>query len=731
MNREECLQRLQVLMTRPLPYEAIAQGLGVEDLDEKRELSGLLEELIAEGELIKTRKDLYAFPEDLNLYVGRIKKNPKGFGFLISENPDQEDLFIPGSDLHGAMNLDKVVVRILKPAGINKKTGQSYRAEGQVIRILERHRTEFLGTLERSKHFSFVIPDDPLFGGDIFIPKDGRVGAETDQKVLVHIDKWPEKNRSAEGHVIDIIGHKDDVGMDVLSIALRYGLDTDFPEDVLAAANALPQEVLPAEMQGRQDLRPHTFITIDGADAKDLDDAVSIEKLDNGHYLLMTAIADVGHYVPEDGVLDKEAYKRGTSVYLVDRVIPMLPTALSNGICSLNVGQDRLAMACVMEIDGQGKIVSAEVFEALIHVDHRMTYDDVNAILAGDTDLCQTYQAILDMLHDMKDLRDILKMKRTKRGAVDFNIPESVVRLNDEGKPIDIRFRDRGISETIIEEFMLVTNEAIAEKYFWLQTPFIYRVHEAPEEEKLESARDYLQVLGYNLPDHGKVKPQDYQKLLDEVADAPAAYPINMVLLRSMNHAYYSEESKGHFGLAATYYTHFTSPIRRYSDLAIHRIIKEMIHHDQKLSSGRQKNLASRVKSYAEQASNTERVAEQAERDSVDLKKAEYMADYVGQAFAATIVSVTGFGFFVQLDNGVEGLVHISTLVDDFYHFDDRSLQLVGEHTATVYKLGQQVQVILTRALVEEAKLDFELVKPHKDQEGEASPKAAKKKSAR
>lgn len=710
MNQEECLHRLQVLMTRPLAYEVIARELGMKTIEEKRLLTNLLDKLIQSGELIKTRKDLYAFPRDLNLFVGRIKKNPKGFGFLVSENPDEEDLFIPGNDLNGAMNLDKVIVRILKPAGVNKKTGQTYRAEGEVIRILERHRTQFLGTFERSEHFSFVIPDDPLFDGDIFVAKNDQNEAQDQDKVIVEIDKWPDKKRSAEGHIVEVVGHKDDVGMDVFSIVLRYGLQQKFPDEVEAYANSLPQTVSNKELEGRQDLRSHMLITIDGADAKDLDDAVNVEKLDNGNFLLVTAIADVGHYVHGDSLLDKEAFKRGSSVYLVDRVLPMLPKALSNGICSLNAGEDRLAMVCVMEIDSQGKVLSSEVFEAVINVAYRMTYDNVNAILDGEPGLRKEYDSILTMIEEMKELRDILKIKRRKRGAIDFDIPESFVHLDEQGKPTEIAFRTRGISESMIEEFMLVTNETIAEKLFWLQVPFIYRVHEEPEEEKLDAARDYLQVLGYNLPEKQSLHPKDFQRLLDQVSDDPVSYPINMVLLRSMNHAYYSEESKGHFGLAATYYTHFTSPIRRYSDLAIHRIMKEMIQHHNRISSGRQKALANRVKSYAEQASNTERVAEQAERDSVDLKKVEYMADYVGDTFHATIVSVTGFGFFVQLDNGVEGLVHISTLVDDFYNFNDKALQLVGDHTKKVYKLGQELEVVLTRALVEEAKLDFELI---------------------
>lgn len=713
MNPENTLQILRVLITKPLAYEALVQGMGIKDSDSRVQFKELLENLTADGTLIKTRKNLYAFPEDLNLRVGRVKKNPKGFGFLISDNPDQEDLFIPSADLHGAMNLDKVIVRLTRPGGQNNKTGQTYRAEGKVIRILERHRTIFLGTLERSKHFSFVIPDDPLFDGDIFIPKSKNVKARTDDKVLVEIEKWPESKRSAEGRILEVVGHKDDIGMDVLSIALRYGLEINFPEEVEAYAKTVPQRLSPQEMEGRIDLRSKLFITIDGADAKDLDDAISLERSDQDHFLLTTAIADVGHYVPENGVLDKEALKRGTSVYLVDRVIPMLPPALSNGICSLNVGEDRLVMVCQMMIDHQGKVVQSEVFEGMIKVSYRMTYDEVNAIYSGDEKVMKKYQSLLPMLYDLKDVRNILKAKRHQRGAVDFNIPESVVSVDDQGVPTDIGFRQRGISETLIEECMLVANETVAEKYYHLRVPFLYRVHEAPEVEKCNGARDFLQVLGYNLPVGGKLHPRDYQNLLEEVGEDSNAYPIQMVLLRSMNHAYYSEESKGHFGLAADYYTHFTSPIRRYSDLAIHRIIKEMLLHKNTLPSGRLKNLEKRVRSYAEKASTTERVAEQAERDSVDLKKVEYMADYVGQTFIGRIVSVTGFGFFVQLSNSAEGLVHISTLVDDFYHFHDKSLQLVGEHGGRVFKLGQEVEVQLTRANVEEGKLDLELTHPN------------------
>lgn len=712
MNSEYILSRIKKDATRPLSFEEIAELLQLKDAEAVEHLESILVKMVQTGQLVKTRTDRYGLPAQLNLIVGRLKKNRKGFGFLVSQNPDQEDLFIPSGDLNGAMNQDQVIVRIRKPAEMNELTGVNYRAEGQVIRILERYREKFVGTLKKSKHFFYVHPDDPLFGGDIFIPDKAVNGAKIGDKVMVQIKSWPDTQHSAEGIVDEIIGHQDDTGMDILSIVFKHGLSPVFPKKVQRLAKDVRQEVEPEEIRNRHDLRPRMMITIDGADAKDLDDAVYVEKLDNGNFILIVAIADVAAYVDEDGILDVEAYKRGTSVYLPDRVLPMLPEELSNGICSLKAGEDRLVICCFMEIDPTGVVVTSEIFEAVINVAYRMTYDDVNRIIEGDRALTNRYAMLLEMIEDMQDLRGALHRKRVKRGAIEFDIPESTVRLDKQGKPIEVYWRTRGIAETIIEEFMLVANETVAERYFWLKVPFIYRVHEKPDAESLAHVQDYLAVLGHtmNVKDDDNVQPRDYQKVLNEISGEKAAYPVSMVMLRSMNHAYYSEHCKGHFGLATRYYTHFTSPIRRYSDLAIHRIIKEMLSRNNHLTPKRIESLNERVGRYSEQISNAERIAEEAERDSIDLKKVEYMADHLYEVYTGTIVGITGFGLFVQLPNSIEGLVHISTLLDDFYQFDPKAVQLVGEHTRTVYKLGQEVQVQVSRVNVEEAKLDFALI---------------------
>lgn len=710
MNSDYVISRFKQEATRPLEFHEIMSLLGIYGEEGEKQLELVLSDLTATGQLVKTRKLRYGLPEQLNLFVGRIKKNKKGFGFLISEDPDKEDLFIPSGDMNGAMNQDQVVVRIRKPAFVKEKTGAQFRAEGEVIRILTRHKESFVGTLSMRKNFAFVRPDDVLFGSDIFVPLDDSISAKDGDKVLIQITSWPDGKQSAEGKVERIIGHQDDIGMDILSIVLRHGLSEDFPDKIRQIAKALPQVVSEEEASRRYDLRSRMLVTIDGADSKDLDDAVFVERLDNGNYILIVAIADVAEYVEEDRPLDFEAYRRGTSVYLVDRVLPMLPEELSNGICSLNAGEDRLALATFMEIDANGNVVTAEIFESVINVAYRMTYDDVNKILAKDPEVTNQYNMLTDMFEDMRALRDILHEKRIRRGAIEFNIPESNVRLNDKGEPVEIYVRNRGVAETIIEEFMIVTNEMVADRYLWLKTPFIYRVHEKPTRESLDNVADYLGVLGYHFPKKDDIQSTDYQKILEKIKDDDVANSINMVMLRSMNHAYYSSECKGHFGLASRHYTHFTSPIRRYSDLAIHRIIKEMIRNNNRLSIKQREALEERVVRYSEQASNTERIAEEAERDSVDLKKVEYMQRHVGEIFSARIVSITGFGMFVQLDNLVEGLVHISTLVDDFYQFDAKAIRLVGENTKKTYKLGQILEVQLTKVNVAESKLDFEIV---------------------
>ena len=707
LTKEEIVVYMEHQAVRPLSEEELAEVFAVDTVEALVQLKGLLKELESDGTLVLSRKNRYGRPAQFNLLIGKISRHPKGFGFLMQEDADADDIFIPASELKGAMNGDRVIVRIKREA-----TAKS-RAEGEVIRILQRNVQQIVGTFESSRHFGFVVPDDKRFGSDIFIPKEQFNGAKTNMKVLVEITQWPEKNRSAEGKIVQVIGKKDAPGVDILSIIMGHDLPQGFPADVLLYAEALPETIAVSEIEKRRDLRDMLMITIDGEDAKDLDDAVSVQKLENGNYLLGVHIADVGHYVKEDSVLDKEALERATSVYLVDRVIPMLPQKLSNGICSLNAGEDRLAMTCMMEINSQGVVVSHDIFESVIHVNYRMTYQNVTKILLNqDEALCRKYHEILSMLQEMAQLQMILEKKRKLRGAIEFYAPESKVILDKKGHPIRIEWREQGVADKIIEEFMLCANETVAEHFFWMEVPFLYRVHEEPKMEDVLDVNKFLQAFGYNIKGlSNHVHAKAYQNVVEQVAGKPEEMMINTVMLRSMQHARYDVEALGHFGLAAQYYSHFTSPIRRYPDLAIHRMIKELLHNGDRLDEKRVTILKGKMKHYAEQASVREKIAEEAERESVELKKIEYMKPYVGDVFQAKISGVTNFGIFVQLDNSVEGLAHISTLIDDFYQFQPESYSLIGEHTRKVYRLGQDIKVRLTRVSVEDRQIDFEVMK--------------------
>ncbi len=707
LTKEEIVSYMEQQAVRPLSEAELAEQLGADSVEKLIHLKGLLQELEADGTLVLSRKNRYGRPAQFNLWIGTISRHPKGFGFLVLEDAEAEDIFIPASDLKGAMNGDRVIVRIKREA-----TAKS-RAEGEVIRVLQRKVQRVVGTFESSRHFGFVVPDDKRFGSDIFISKDNFNGARTNMKVLVEIIQWPEKNRNAEGKIVQIIGKKDAPGVDILSIIMGHDLPQNFPADVLMYAESLPDTIPLEEMKKRRDLRDVLMITIDGEDAKDLDDAVSVQLLDNGNYLLGVHIADVGHYVTEDSVLDKEALERATSVYLIDRVIPMLPQKLSNGICSLNAGEDRLAMTCMMEIDAHGIVVSHEIFESVIHVNYRMTYQNVTKMLVDqEPSLCEKYAEILPMVEEMAQLQGILEKKRQLRGAIEFYAPESKVILDKKGHPVRIEWRQQGLADKIIEEFMLCANETVAEHYFWMEVPFLYRVHEEPKTEDVIDVNKFLQVLGYSIKGAGNhsIHPKAYQSIVKAVAGKPEEMIVNTVMLRSMQHARYATEALGHFGLSAQYYSHFTSPIRRYPDLAIHRVIKEMLHNGDRLDEKRLDVLKRKMAQYAEQSSMREKVAETAERESVDLKKVEYMKPHVGEVYQAKVSGVTNFGLFVQLDNSVEGLVHISTLVDDFYQFRQESYSLLGEHTRNVYQLGQEVKVRLTRVSVEDRQIDFEVI---------------------
>ena len=687
---------------RPMDIQELVSVFDINP-DEYRAFKKTLKTMEKEGLIFRTKKDKFALPERLGLITGKLQAHAKGFGFLIPEIEGEKDVFIPSSFINGAMNGDRILVQITREDKNGKKR------EGEVIQILERANTKIIGVYEDSKNFGFVIAEDTRISQDIFISKKDRNGAKDGDVVVVEVTKWPEKRRSPEGVVKEVLGQKGDKGLDILTIIKKYGLPEEFPPKVQAFAAGIDEEIPLKEYKRRKDLRDVRMVTIDGEDAKDLDDAVSIERLDNGRYRLGVHIADVSHYVREKNPLDKEALKRGTSVYLIDRVIPMLPKKLSNGICSLNPKVDRLTLSCIMIIDGSGKVLDHEIVESVIRTNERMTYTDVTKILKdNDPELSKRYDYLLDDFKAMEELCNILYKKRTKRGAIDFEFEESKIILNEFGKPIDIKPYEREIANRIIEEFMLVCNETVAEHMFWSHLPFVYRIHEDPDEEKLEKFREFIYNLGYIVKWNGEVKPRNLQEILEKVRGKKEETVVSTLLLRSMMRAKYSPECVGHFGLAAKYYCHFTSPIRRYPDLQIHRIIKEFING--KIDDDRSKKLTALVDYAARQSSETENIATEAEREVDDLKKAEYMLDRIGEEFEGIVSSVTSFGMFVELPNTIEGLIHITALDDDYYIYDENHLCLMGERTKKIYRLGDFVKVRCSKVDIPNREIYFDMV---------------------
>lgn len=690
---------------KPLSVHELEDVLELQDAAEFKSLIIALNRLEESGELVRTRKNHFGLPEKMNLIRGRIQMHAKGFAFLIPDDPDQVDIYIHHSDLASAMNNDLVLVRI------EKQDVDRNRPEGSVIRILERGITQIVGTFEDNKSFGFVIADDKRIPNDIFIPKDKINGAFQGHKVIVRITNYPEGRKSAEGEIVKILGHENDPGIDILSIIYKHGIHIEFPEDVLKHATDVPESVDEKDFSGRRDLRNETIVTIDGADAKDLDDAVTVTKLENGNYKLGVHIADVSHYVTENSPIDQEALERGTSVYLVDRVIPMIPHRLSNGICSLNPQVDRLTLSCEMEIDSTGKVVHHAIFPSVIRTTERMTYSDVNQILVEkDASLREKYKSLVPMFEQMEKLAAILRGKRMGRGAIDFDFKEAQVLVDEDGKAKDVVIRERSVAERLIEEFMLAANETVAEHFHWLNVPFVYRIHENPDEGKLQSFFEFLAGLGVRAKGVANdIHPQQLQKVLEKVQGKPEEMIVSKLMLRSMKQAKYDPESVGHFGLAATYYTHFTSPIRRYPDLIVHRLIHTYLINEEmnKKVIHRWENLLPDITKHA---SMMERRAVDAERETDDLKKAEYMQDKIGEQFSGVISSVTSFGLFVELENTVEGLIHVSYLIDDYYHFNEKSYALIGERTGKVYRIGQEVTVKVISVNLDERVVDFELV---------------------
>lgn len=691
--------------TRPLSVDELEQKLGYDHSEDFKQLVIALNELEEAGELVRTRKNRFGLPQKMNLIRGKIQMHKKGFAFLIPDDDDHKDVYIHFSDLHTAMNNDVVLVRL------EKQGDGSQRPEGKVVRIIERTITQVVGTFDSNRSFGFVIADDKRIPHDIFIPKEMTAGAITGHKVIAEITKYPEGGKSAEGAIVHILGHKNDPGIDIISIIYKNGIPIDFPEEVIEQAGAIEQEVSAEEIAKRRDVRDETVVTIDGADAKDLDDAIGVKQAENGNLILTVHISDVSYYIPAGSPMDEEAYERGTSVYLVDRVIPMIPHRLSNGICSLNPGVDRLTLACEMEIDAHGKVVNHEIFEAVIRSSERMTYASVNAILADkDEDEREKYASLVPMFENMEKLAQILRLKRMDRGAIDFDFKEAAIVVDDEGHVEDIAIRERSVGEKLIEEFMLVTNETIAEHFHWIDVPFIHRIHEEPDEGKLQHFFEFLGGLGQKVKGTAnEVHPRALQKVLENVAGEREEMIISKLMLRSLKQAKYDPENVGHFGLASEFYTHFTAPIRRYPDLTVHRLIRTYLLEGKldKRTTDKWKEILPEL---ARHTSERERTAVDAEREVNDLKKAEYMEERIGEEFDGVISSVTNFGLFVELENTVEGLIHVSYMTDDYYHFDERSYALIGERTANVYRIGEEVRIKVVGVNIEERAVDFELV---------------------
>jgi ribonuclease R len=668
--------------------------------DQRKELKAIMDSLEAEGKVHVSKKGKYTKGEAKRI-VGTYQAHARGFGFVAVEGED-DDIFISEDDTNGAFHGDQVEVTI-------KSAPDGKRREGKVVRILSHGTTRLVGYFQKNKNFGFVVPDNQRFIKDVFVPLERSKGAVTGHKVVVELTKYGGDNKKPEGKIVEIIGHVNDPGTDIMSIVKGYDLPIEFPEKVLNQAERVAKDVSTADMAGRMNIRDWQMVTIDGEDAKDLDDAISLTK-EGENYKLGVHIADVTNYVQEKSALDREAYKRGTSVYLVDRVIPMLPHILSNGICSLNEGEDRLALSCIMTINDKGNVVDYKIAETVICVDRRMTYTSVKKILEEqDEEECKKYEEFVPMFQMMEKVAGILREKRKKRGSIDFDFPETKMVLDEQGKPIELKPYDRNVATKIIEDFMLLANETVAEHYFWQEIPFVYRTHEQPDEEKIQKLAIFINNFGHSMHiANNAVRPKEIQKLLVKVEGTNEEALISRLALRSMKQAKYTPENTGHFGLATTYYCHFTSPIRRYPDLQIHRIIKEDLRG--RMNDNRREHYEKILPEVTKQCSERERLAEEAERETIKLKKVEYMEEHIGEVFEGVISSITKWGIYVELPNTIEGLVHVTNMHDDHYDYIEERFEMVGEHTRKVYKLGQTVYIVATGTDRLQRTIDFEFV---------------------
>ena len=690
---------------RSMSVKEMAMVLQVPSRD-KKDFREVLDALAREGKIsIDLKGKIKPLPADVK--VGKYMATQRGFGFVRVEGED-DDIFIPGSYTKSALDGDTVQVLVKKEGGEGK------RREGQVLNILERGNSVLVGTYTRSRNFGFVTPDNQKFTKDIYVAKAESKGAVTGHKVVVEITDFGDEQRKPEGRVLEILGHVNDPGVDILSVIKAYGLPEEYPDDVMKQIENIPDEVEEKEKAGRADFRDLQTVTIDGEDAKDLDDAITISKEGN-MYHLGVHIADVSQYVTEGSPLDKEALKRGTSIYLVDRVIPMIPHKLSNGICSLNQGVDRLALSCMMDINEKGEIVKHKICESVINVTRRMSYTSVHKIIEEkDEAERKEYEELIPMFELMYELADILQARREKRGSIDFDFPEAKIILDEKGKPIDVKEYERTQANRIIEEFMLAANQTVAEEYFWNELPFVYRTHETPDMEKIQNLALFIENFGYTLKiKEDEIHPKEVQKLMRSIAGKPEEGLIGRLALRSMKQARYTTECEGHFGLALKYYCHFTSPIRRYPDLQIHRIIKENIHGGMK--DKRIDHYQKILPEVAEQTSALERRADDAEREVEKMKKAEYMEQFVGKDFDGTISGLTTWGMYVELPNTIEGMIRVADIPGDYYYYDEDLHRMVGEQTGKVYKMGEPLRIIVAGVDKLTRTIDFVLYQEDED----------------
>ncbi len=680
--------------------------------EEREELKSILEELISEEKLQITKRGKYIKGEGApDKLVGTFIGNQKGFGFVEIEGRAQ-DLFIPEDKTHGAFHKDMVSVKLLKAQ-------HGKRQEAEVSEVLSHGITSLVGTYDNAGNFGFVIPDQEKIASDIFVPKERSKGAVTGHKVVVELTDYGDDRHKPEGRITEILGHSSDPGVDILSVIKGFDLPLGFSEKILNQAQRAAGDVSDSDRAGRKDLRGVQMVTIDGEDAKDLDDAVSLVKED-GRYLLGVHIADVTNYVQENSALDREALLRGTSVYLVDRVIPMLPHVLSNGICSLNMGQDRLALSCLMTLDEKGTVTGYEIAETVINVDRRMSYTDVNRILEDDPEAVREYEDLVPMFRLMKELADLVRERRHKRGSIDFDFPESKIILDQEGVPISIKPYERNAATKIIEDFMLLANETVAQHFYWMEIPFVYRTHDKPDPEKVQKLAAFIHNFGYHMKvrsGENEIHPKEIQKLLGRIEGTEQEALISRLTLRSMQKAQYTVDCTGHFGLACQYYCHFTSPIRRYPDLQIHRIIKEQLRG--RMSEERIAHYQEILPGVAKHSSDMERRADEAERETEKVKKVQYMESRIGQVFEGVVSGITSWGIYVELPNTVEGMIHVSRLDGDYYYYKEEEFEMTGRDTGRTFKLGQRLKVMVDGVDYLQKSIDFVLAPEGDETDGE------------